>query len=144
MPTPVLEKLAALEVMMAEARQDIARVIRHLEGNGTPGLLERVPLLERMVLENHQSTTGRLSRIEASLERAADIQAGTQKQLEALAAGVQRHQDPDNLQHRTLAHLLANDPKAFLRGAGVLVVALVILNSSGVLRTLGEWLAGMR
>jgi hypothetical protein len=136
-----VEELAVLRTQMDNLTEQMGKVLHYLEGNGRPGLLQRVPELERALSEHEARAENRLAKIEQALDRSTSIQTGTQRQLDEMTARFNTHTDPSNLGHRTIAQAWATNPKGLLKNLGLTALVVYILVEAGVLRAVVEWLA---
>lgn len=133
------EELVAVRTQLDLLTQQVTKNTIRLEGNGHPGLLEDVSKLQSHATESCDEFTN----LKARIGELAAAQAQTQKQLDQLVNLVERHVDPANLEHETLARLWFRSPGTVVKWAGVALVVLLGLQEVGVLKWLGGLMSGL-
>jgi len=102
--------------------EQMAKVLRLLEGNGQPGLLQRQTVMEQAVtaiqedLKAHSATLGMMEKNQGHLQ---DL--------------VERHMDSNNPEHQTIARAIRKDPKGVLFWFALAAAALLLANQTGFL-----------
>ena len=112
-------------------QQGQERLLHLLEGNGKPGLLERMSTFEH-TQNQHGSEIDKLVQATQNLQESVGV----------LGQSMTEHVNPHNLQHATIARMIVRDPKGTVKWLGWVVAGLVLLGRSNILDQAMSWLAG--
>ena len=115
-------QLAALQEGAENLGQQSERMLKTLEGNGRPGLTDRMTLVEQRLVEQG-----------SVLEKVSGNQENLGKGLQDLHNAIQKHLDPDNSEHQTIARAIRKDPKGVLFWFALAAAALLLANQTGFL-----------
>jgi len=122
--------LACLEEGQANHTEQMAKVLRLLEGNGQPGMLQRQTVMEQAVTAI-QSTLTVTSATMGALEN-------NQRSLQDL---LESHLSPRNPEHKTIAGAWERDKWGVVKVLGIITAAIYLAVQtgflSGVLHILG-------
>jgi len=128
--TNLQAEIACLQTGMNSLSEKSDRMLDTLEGNGRPGLTDRMTLVEQRLLEQGQV-----------MEKVSGTQVNLAQSLQDLHNAIQKHLDPDNADHHTMARAIRKDPKGVLFWFALAAAALLLANQIGflsaVLRLLG-------
>lgn len=113
---------------MAEGQE---RILHILEGNGKPGLVDRVKELE-------DSGDARGHDIKTLIDQVT----GLATSVNSLANSVNEHIRPDNPQHKTFIAFVLRSPKDLVWWLGIISGVYAVLSASGAIKALGVFLAG--
>jgi hypothetical protein len=145
--------LAVVQEQIAQLAQGQDRMLHIMEGNGKPGIQDRVNKVEAVAeqaaaelrtlvlsVQKLSDAVGKVSTVVTAHVDPSNALHVTPQMMEIEEAS-RTHLVSDNPQHKTLLVALLKSPGTVLRWTGVIVVAIYILAQSGVLAEIGKLLS---
>ena len=128
MPTQLqtlIAKMASVETLLQTQADSQAKVLKILEGNGTPGLVQRTATTETQVSELRTDVDklgGSMEKMSAEITRVSGL-------VETVNNTVKSHTKDGNPEHETLVVMFRRDPLKFTL-SGVIVVLVTLMGIS--------------
>lgn len=117
---------------MESLASGLDKVLHILEGNGNPGLVDRV-------MEIESSSNQRSKDLGELIISTKEIS----KQLSTLTSSVLEHQRTDNPQHKTITLFFLKSPGELLKWIAGVVLIMYVLESSGALSRIAKLVIGL-
>jgi hypothetical protein len=131
--------LAVVVEQIRQMKEGQDRILHVVEGNGKPGLIDRVAEVEQA----QEAQAKELTALTQSLTKLTEAVAAQTKALTELSSAHQQHVQPENLQHATIARAITSNPQGALKYLGWIIAALLFLLSNGeIAQSIGKWLMG--